>query len=141
MSVLSYTDIFPEQLPTDLVVDHQHTPLVEAKQDPTLLKQCRLVGEKFFNGDELENFLTHSESVVWAFTRREPTLGYHLTFTFLSVSLMKIRMITPTTAMAAHKIKGQAIKMLISARLFPSGGEKALPTPAIARIRPMAVPE
>jgi hypothetical protein len=36
MSVLSYTDIFPDLLPTDLVIDHQHTPLIICEQDPTL---------------------------------------------------------------------------------------------------------
>jgi hypothetical protein len=37
MSVLSFTDIFPDPLTTDLVIDHQHTPVAVTKQDITIL--------------------------------------------------------------------------------------------------------
>ncbi len=36
MSVLSYTDIFPDQLTTDQIVDQQHTPVLDCQQDITL---------------------------------------------------------------------------------------------------------
>ena len=39
MSVLSYTDIFPDQSTTDQIVDQQHTPVVECQQQVTLLER------------------------------------------------------------------------------------------------------